>query len=45
MLYHKIRAYEHAKTDDQLVREFGVELNQFLEIGNRLKLSEEEHTI
>jgi len=34
-----------AKTEDQLVREFGVELAEMLEYERLLKLREEEHTI
>ena len=44
-LYHRVKAYELAKTEDQLIREFGVELNQLLELERRLKLREEEHSI
>ena len=43
--YHKVKAYEQAKTEDQLHSEFSIDLNLFLDFESRYRLTEEEHTI
>jgi len=45
-LYHRVKAYEAAKTEDQLMSEFGVEqLWLMLDFEKHFKLREEEHSV
>ena len=44
-LYHRIKAYEQAKTEDQLHNDFSVDLNIFLGIERHYKLKEDDSTI
>ena len=44
-LYHKVKAYEIAKSEDQLISEFSVPHWLFLDIEKHFKIREEEATI
>ena len=44
-LYHRIKAYEQAKTEDQLHAEFSVDQDLFLEIEKHFKLIEDEESV
>ena len=41
-LYHKVKAYEIAKSEDQLISEFSVPHWLFLDIEKHFKIREEE---
>lgn len=43
--YHKVKAYEQAKTEDQLLSEFSVDQALFLDFEKHYKLKDEDHTI
>ena len=44
-LYHKIKAYEQAKTLDKLSNDFSIDMDLLLIYEKHYKLTEEEHTI
>ena len=44
-LYHKVKSYEIAKSEDQLFNEFSVDLRLFLHFEKHFKLREEESTV
>ena len=45
LLYHKVKAYEIAKSEDQLYNEFSVDLALFLHFEKHFKLRQDEQTI
>ena len=44
-LYHKVKAYEIAKSEDQLKSEFSVPMRLFLQIEKHFRIREEQATI
>lgn len=44
-IYHKIKAYEQAKTLDQIFADFSVDMELFLNFEKHYELSKEQHSI